>query len=83
MEYAKLSASKTAKNIIDGNFEPSPARLGTYIDACKYCSFKSVCHFNENEPGFQARNLPKSDKKYDCLELMKQELTGDITSGTN
>ena len=83
IDYAKLSASKTAKNIIDGNFEPSPARLGTYIDACKYCSFKSVCHFNENEPGFQARNLPKSDKKYDCLELMKQELTGDSTSGTN
>ncbi len=83
IDYAKLSASKTAKNIIDGNFEPSPARLGTYIDACKYCSFKSVCHFNENEPGFVARDLPRSEKKYDCLELMKQELTGDSTSGTN
>ncbi|SEK80113.1 ATP-dependent helicase/nuclease subunit B [Pseudobutyrivibrio ruminis] len=82
IDYAALSAAKTAEGIINGQFEPSPAKLGTQIDACRYCGFKSVCHFDENEPGYQARNLEKRKSKSDVLELMKEEL-GDKDSGTN
>lgn len=82
IDYAALSAAKTAEGIINGQFEPAPAKLGKQIDACKYCGFKSVCHFDENEPGYQARNLDKHKNKSDVLELMKEEL-GDKDSGTN
>ena len=73
LEYAKYSAAETAKHIIDGDFNCSPARLGN-IDACKFCSFKSVCNFNENEEGFQVRNLEKLGKKEEVIELMKEAL---------
>lgn len=82
IDYAALSAAKTAEGIINGQFEPAPARLGTQIDACRFCGFKSVCHFDENEPGYQARNLEKRKNKSDVLDLMKEEL-GDKDSGTN
>ncbi len=83
IDYSMLSAAKTANSIIAGEFEPSPVKIGTDVDACKYCTFKSVCHFNENEPGFNARNLEKIKDKTAVLELMKEELTGDNTSGTD
>ena len=73
LEYAKLSAENTAKHIIDGDFDCSPAKLGD-IDACKYCSFKSICNFDENEEGFQVRNLEKLGNKEAIIELMKESL---------
>ncbi|SFN83028.1 DNA helicase/exodeoxyribonuclease V, subunit B [Pseudobutyrivibrio sp. UC1225] len=73
LEYSKYSAAETAKHIIDGDFDCAPARLGN-IDACQYCSFKSVCHFNENEEGFKARNLEKLGKKDAVIELMKESM---------
>ncbi|MCR4830174.1 MAG: exodeoxyribonuclease V subunit gamma [Pseudobutyrivibrio sp.] len=82
IDYAFLSASKTAQEIIDGHFEPSPARYGTTIDACKFCKYQSVCHFNENEPGFTVRRLDKAGKNSEVLELMKEEL-GENNSVTD
>ncbi|MCR5581963.1 MAG: exodeoxyribonuclease V subunit gamma [Pseudobutyrivibrio sp.] len=76
IDYASLMASETAKNIIDGQFEPSPARLGTHINACQYCNYKGICHFDENEPGFKARNLSKQDKGQ-ILNTMKEKLGDD------
>ena len=73
LDYAKYSAAETAKHIIDGDFSCSPAKLGN-IDACKYCSFKSVCHFDENEENFSARNLSKLGKKEEIIEKMKESL---------
>lgn len=73
LKYARHSAAETAKLIIDGDFECAPARLGN-IDACKYCGFKSVCHFNENEEGFKARNLEKHGDKKTVIELMEESM---------
>lgn len=82
IDYSMLSASKTAERIIEGDFEPSPARLGTHIDACRYCNYSSICHFNENEAGFNARDLAKAKDNSEIIELMKKEL-GEDTSGTD
>ena len=82
IDYSMLSAAKTAGSIIEGEFEPSPARLGTHIDACKFCNYKSVCHFNENEPGFTARNFAKAKNNSEIIDLMKKEL-GEDTSATD
>ncbi len=73
LEYAKYSAAETAKHIIEGDFDCSPAKLGD-IDACRFCSFSSVCHFNENEEGYQAKKLQKLGKKEDVIELMKESM---------
>ena len=82
IDYAFLSASRTAGQIIEGQFEPSPARLGNHIDACRYCNYQSICHFNENEQGFTVRKLDKAGKNSDVVELMKEEL-GEKHSGTD
>ncbi len=73
IDYSMLKAAETANNIIAGDFEPSPARLGG-IDACRYCSFKSVCHFDENEPGFSPRAFEKGKKNSEIVDLMKEKL---------
>ena len=73
IDYSMLAAADTAKHIIAGDFEPSPARLGN-IDACRYCNYKSVCHFNENETGFSVRAFDKAKKNSEVVELMKEKL---------
>lgn len=73
IDYSMLAAADTAKHIIAGDFEPSPARLGN-IDACRYCNYKSVCHFNENEAGFSVRAFDKAKKNSEVVELMKEKL---------
>ena len=73
LTYSRYYAAKTAKNIIDGDFNCSPARFGKF-DSCKYCSFKSVCSFNENEEEFKARNLSAIGNKEAVIEMMKESL---------
>ncbi len=73
IEYSFDKAAQIAKSIIAGEFDPSPARLGS-VDACTYCKYKGVCHFNENINGFTARNLEKLGKRPEVLELMKEEM---------
>jgi len=74
IDYAALSASKAARGIIEGEFDPSPAILGSSIDACRYCSFKTVCHFDSKEEGFKSRVLEKHSSRSEILDLMKKEL---------
>ncbi len=82
IEYAKITAAKTAQNIIDGKFDCSPARFGS-IDACRFCNYKSICHFDEKEPGFAVQQFEKLENRELVLEMMKDELEGDEDSGTN
>ena len=73
LDYARLSAAETAKHIIEGDFDCSPARLGS-IDACRFCSFRSVCHFDENQEGYEVRNLPALGKKDEVIAMMKDTI---------
>lgn len=73
LDYSRYYAAKTAQKIIDGDFNCSPAKFGKF-DSCKYCSFKSICNFNENEEEFQARNLSSIGNKEAVIEMMKESL---------
>ncbi|MCR5196887.1 MAG: exodeoxyribonuclease V subunit gamma [Pseudobutyrivibrio sp.] len=75
MTFAKNAAAYTANDIIAGKFDCSPARHGT-IDGCRFCRYKSICHFDESQPGFEARNLEKIDRKM-VIEMMKDTIEGD------
>ena len=73
LRYGMFSAAESAKHIINGDFDCSPAKFGK-IDACAFCNFKSVCGFNENEPGYAPRNLSKLGSRDEVINLMKQAL---------
>ena len=73
IKYGAFTASQAAKDIIAGKFDCKPARLGT-IDACRFCRYKSVCHFNENEQGFEARNFSKLEDRDEVIRLMKEKM---------
>ena len=75
MTFAKNAAAYTANDIIAGKFDCSPARHGT-IDGCRFCRYKSICHFDESQPGFEARYLEKIDRKM-VIEMMKDTIEGD------
>ncbi len=76
IEYSFKKAADIAENIIAGEFEPSPARLGAN-DACAYCGFNGVCHFKDGKAGYEARNLKKYSDKSELIEMMKDELNQD------
>lgn len=76
IEYSMHMAAETAKHIIGGEFDCAPARHGTF-DACRYCGFMSICHFNENEDGYEARNLHKLSSNDEAIEKMKETLDSE------
>ena len=62
---------KTAERILDGEMEPRPMELGGQ-DACQYCPYQSVCHFDPKIPGFE-KNKPE--------QLSQEELWSRIQEG--
>lgn len=84
IDYSFYAAADTAKNIIAGEFDCKPVKLGK-IDACNYCSFKSICHFDENTEGFETKKIEKHENDEEIIELMKKAMTkeGDEGSGAN
>ena len=81
INYAAYKASEISKDIIDGKFEPSPARLGAKF-ACTYCKFKPICHFDENKDGFEIREL-EAMKPDTAIPKMAEELRKINSEGEN
>ncbi len=81
IDYGFYAAADTAKKIIDGDFDCKPAKLGK-IDACKYCGFKSICHFDENVEGFETRKTEKIESNEEIIELMKKAMTKEGGEGS-
>jgi len=87
IDYSMFAAANTAKKILAGEFDCQPAKVGNQIDACKYCDYKSICHFDENTEGFKKKDLMNLDKTKndEIIGLMKEtmEQKGDSTNGAN
>ncbi len=73
IKYGAYTAQQAAKDIIAGKFDCTPARLGS-IDACRFCRYRSVCHFNENEQGYEARTFAKLEDRDEVIRLMKEKM---------
>lgn len=87
IDYSMFSAANTAKKILAGEFDCQPARVGNRIDACKYCDYKSICHFDENTEGFMKKELIDLEKQNnkEIIKLMKEAMgkEGDGSDGAN
>ncbi|QFJ53502.1 PD-(D/E)XK nuclease family protein [Pseudobutyrivibrio xylanivorans] len=88
IDYGFYSAANTAGKIIAGEFDCEPVKLGS-VDACEYCSFKSVCHFDENAEGFSVKKINKLGENSVIIQLMKDAMNpdnnqeGDESSGAD
>lgn len=60
-DFALHSMKRMGKEIIDGHIEKNPLNKGQ-TDSCTYCSYRSVCDFDERVPGFKMRVLEEKNK---------------------
>ena len=66
---------KTGNAISEGNVSLDPYKLKDRIP-CTFCSYKSVCQFDESMEENQYRLLVPSSKEQ-ALELMRKEVSSD------
>ncbi len=70
-DFVKKLIRKSGRSIVSGDVEINPYELDGK-SACTYCSFRSVCGFDEGIRGYCKRELPKlSDEA--VLEKIKTE----------
>lgn len=70
--YVNKKVWQIGREILDGRIEISPYEKGTE-SACTYCSFKGICGFDEDIPGYDHRRLKELDKE-EALKCMRNEL---------
>jgi len=81
IDYSRYKASEVAKSIIGGHYECKPSKLGDKTP-CTYCSFRSVCHFDENVAGFEVNDMQKyGDEVIDMMKESLGYLKGDENNG--
>lgn len=71
-KYVKKSIKKICTEILDGKVAVSPYKKKGEVP-CRYCSFSSVCQFDETIPGNKYRIL-KEKKEEEFWESMKEEI---------
>lgn len=74
-QYVRNLYKKTGNAIIDGQVEIAPYKMKDKTP-CTFCSFKSVCHFDESIENNRYRILtPKSSEN--VFELIRKEVSED------
>jgi ATP-dependent helicase/nuclease subunit B len=73
--YVRNFYKKTGESITNGTVNISPYKMKDR-KPCTFCSFKSVCQFDESMEGNEFRNLPIHSKE-DILEKIKKEVEVD------
>lgn len=73
--------SKSGEEILGGNISISPYRQGKE-NACQYCLYKAVCHFDSYLPENTYRTLPtlKDSEIWNRLESKSDALSSDLSS---
>jgi ATP-dependent helicase/nuclease subunit B len=76
IDYSMYAAADTAKKILNGEFDCEPAKVGNKINACEYCNFKGICHFNEDVEGYKIKDLHhfETSKNEEIIKLMQETL---------
>ena len=69
--YTDEKSRDLGRRILAGETQVSPVLYGTE-DACRWCSFRAVCGFDERIPGFAYRRYRKLEED-DIYRLMREE----------
>ena len=77
-EYAEYKLKDISRSIIKGDISLNPIELrksasSTLMDSCAYCSYKTVCGFDKNMPGYRKELIEKQADE-DIIAAMKNEL---------
>ncbi|MCR5772220.1 MAG: PD-(D/E)XK nuclease family protein [Butyrivibrio sp.] len=59
-KYVNKLVKQNGRRIVDGDIEVNPYAMGDR-SACDYCSFRSICGFDDSVPGYCKRELKKLD----------------------
>jgi len=70
--YVVHKMKELGRDILSGNAKALPYESGKK-NACMYCTYKSICGFDEKIPGYQYRRL-KSLKQDDIWQCIKREV---------
>ncbi len=68
-EYVRKLVKQNGKRIVEGDIEVNPYEMGDR-SACNYCSFRSICGFDDSVPGYCKREL-KSMKNDEIMENIR------------
>lgn len=60
--YVRESISRMGAEMLEGNIAMQPYQKGNRT-ACDFCDYKSVCGFDETQPGYSYRRLGDFDKE--------------------
>ncbi|MCR5670634.1 MAG: PD-(D/E)XK nuclease family protein [Butyrivibrio sp.] len=70
-EFVNGRIREFGKRILDGDIQVNPYEMGQ-SNSCKYCSYRSVCGFDEKIPGYRKRTLDIKE-----AEALEKILNGD------
>lgn len=69
--HAIRRARELAERLFAGRFDVLPAKLPNRPPACKYCSLKALCGFDEDPAGFYRLTPLRSGKKQTLLHYLR------------
>ena len=71
-DFVNRKVKKIGREILDGRISMDPYEKGT-AEACTYCSYKKVCGFDSQVPGYEKRKLAALSKDEAMEKIMKQD----------
>lgn len=76
VSYARESIGRIGKEMLEGNIAAQPYEKGNRT-ACDFCDYKSVCGFDETQPGYHYRRLADFDKEEFLRRIREEGEHGD------
>ena len=71
-DYVNHKVKSIGREILDGSISVNPYEKGS-VESCTYCSYRKVCGFDGQVPGYHKRSL-ESLSKEEAMKRMQQEV---------
>lgn len=76
LEYTERMAKRIGGKVMDGDISISPL-ISSFANACQYCNFRSICHFDEKMPGYKSRDGKSANEDTINNAVMGGDSDGD------
>ncbi len=74
-DYVNNKVKEFGRRILDGDIAVNPYEFGQ-SRSCTYCSYRSICGYDENIPGYEKRKLDMTDDE--AKELIMSEYSKNV-----